>query len=147
MQNPLRHEHLIVQARVRNPIVDVEEAKKWISDLVEKVGMVIAAGPIASYVEKEDNYGITCCVCIETSHMSLHIWDRIDPPLVQFDLYSCAAVDLDIVWKHLLSMQPDIIEYKFLDRENGFKVISEGTKMFGLNGVGPDKSPFNQAVS
>lgn len=147
MEHILRHEHLMVQARVKNPIVDTEVAKKWISELVEKVGMIIAAGPIAAYVEKEGNFGITCCVCIETSHMSLHIWDRVNPPLVQFDLYSCAAIDLDIIWQHLLVMEPDVIEYKFLDRENGFKVISEGTKMFGLNGVGPDKVSSSQAVS
>jgi S-adenosylmethionine/arginine decarboxylase-like enzyme len=147
MEHPLKHEHLLVQARVKKPIVDTEIAKKWISDLVEKVDMVIAAGPIASYVESENNMGITCCVCIQTSHMSLHIWDQIDPPLVQFDLYSCSTIDLDIVWKHLLVMEPDIIEYKFLDRQNGFETISEGTKMFGINGVGPDKVPFNQVVS
>ena len=140
MTKLLRHEHLLVQARVKKPISDEAIAKQWMIDLVEKVGMVVAAGPIASYVSTPGNTGITAAICLQTSHAAMHVWDEVSPALVQFDIYSCSCIDLDIVWAHMAVMEPDTIEYKFLDRENGFKLISEGTKMFGLNGVGPDNN-------
>jgi len=137
----LRHEHLLVRATVKNPIKDVEVAKQWMLDLVEKVGMVVLAGPIASYCDVPGNEGITAAVCLSTSHSALHIWDSVEVPYINFDIYSCSAIDLDVVWQHLLVMEPDYIEYKFLDRDQNFSLISEGSKMFGIPpGVGPDTS-------
>ena len=77
-----------------------------------------------------------------TSHTAIHIWDEVEPALVAFDLYSCSSIDLNVVWKHFLVMEPDEIIYKFLDRESNFDtVITSGIKLFGLNGVGPDSDP------
>jgi S-adenosylmethionine/arginine decarboxylase-like enzyme len=126
----LKHHHLLVQAHVKNPIKDVDFAKQWLSELVIKVGMVIAAGPIASYVETPGNRGITAAINLQTSHASVHGWDEVEPALVQFDIYSCAPVDLDIVWEHFSVLEPISLSYKFLDRDGGFRTMEEGTKTF-----------------
>ena len=78
--------------------------------------MVCAAGPISSYVTKKGNEGLTAAVLIETSHISIHVWDKADPALIQFDLYSCKDFNVDIVLTHFSVFNPVHIEYMLLDR-------------------------------
>jgi len=92
------HKHLMVRAEVREPITSERDAKDWLWELSKLVEMEIClnGGPHAHYVEKDGNYGIAAVAMIETSHISLHVWDREDPPLVQFDIYSCKDYDIKI---------------------------------------------------
>ena len=78
--------------------------------------MKIIKGPYASYVTKEGNRGLTGVVMIETSHISIHIWDEISPALVQCDVYSCADFQRGEVIVHLGMMHPKKIEYMMIDR-------------------------------
>ena len=131
MDKILKHEHLLVKAFVKKPFMDEETVKTWLIDLVHKVGMVVAAGPIASYVTTPGNRGITAAINLATSHAVLHSWDELEIPMVQFDIYSCSTIDLDVVWEHFAILEPVTISYKFLDREFNFNtVISEGTMDF-----------------
>ena len=93
----LYHKHLLVNARVENPIRSEEEAITFLKTLVERIDMKILQGPFASYVDKPGNRGITGIVLIETSHIAFHIWDEVDPSLLQFDLYTCGQLDLSKV--------------------------------------------------
>ena len=110
------HKHLIIRAEVNRPITSEKEIKKWLRDLVKKIDMKIIKGPYASYVSKEGNRGITGVVMIETSHISIHIWDEERPSLVQCDIYSCAEFQQGEVIMHLGIMKPKKIEYMMVDR-------------------------------
>lgn len=114
------HKHLIVRAEVARPFVEVTVAEAWLRNLVSEIGMVITnhGGPHVDYVEKEGNCGIAGIVMIETSHCSLHIWDKQEPPLVQLDVYSCADYDHNIVLGLLEEMEPTKLDWILLDREN-----------------------------
>jgi S-adenosylmethionine/arginine decarboxylase-like enzyme len=65
---------------------------------------------------------------IETSHIAFHIWDELDPALVQFDLYTCGKLDLDQV---LVAFGETFnivkMDYNLYDRENGFVLETVGT--------------------
>ncbi|MDR3424232.1 MAG: S-adenosylmethionine decarboxylase [Alphaproteobacteria bacterium] len=124
----LKHKHLLVHAYVAKPIIDVETAKTWIRQLIEKVGMNILMGPIVAYCDTPGNEGISGAVVIETSHSVIHIWSEDVPASVQFDLYSCSDIDLDAVWEHFQVMEPISLDYKFLDRETSFKTLESGTR-------------------
>ena len=110
------HKHLIIRAAVNEPITSEKELKKWLRDLVKIIKMKIIKGPYASYVSKEGNRGITGIVMIETSHISIHIWDETTPALVQCDVYSCAEFQQGEVIMHLGIMKPKKIEYMMVDR-------------------------------
>ena len=110
------HKHLIIRAAVNEPITSEKELKKWLRDLVKIIKMKIIKGPYASYVSKEGNRGITGIVMIETSHISIHIWDEPTPALVQCDVYSCAEFQQGEVIMHLGIMKPKKIEYMMVDR-------------------------------
>lgn len=114
----MHHKHLMVRAEVEKPITKEVEAKEWLYQLTKTIGMNICpnGGPYAHYVEKPNNYGIAAVVMIETSHISLHVWDRDDPPLVQFDVYSCSDYEVRDVLKAIDQMQPMKIWYKLFDR-------------------------------
>lgn len=122
------HKHLLVNAKVNNPMQSEQEAIDFLISLVNSIDMKIIKGPFASYVDKDGNKGLTAIVMIETSHIAFHIWDEESPGLLQFDLYTCGSLDLDAVM-HTLNQNFDIasLEYKLFDRENGFVVEQEGS--------------------
>lgn len=115
------HKHLLVNAKVRNPIKTEQEGIDFLTNLVNQIDMKIIKGPFASYVDKDGNKGLTAIVMIETSHIAFHIWDETDPSLVQFDLYTCGQLELDKVlsiFKQTFDVQN--LEFVLFDRENGF---------------------------
>lgn len=115
------HKHLLVNAKVKNPINTEQQGIDFLKNLVEKIDMKIIQGPFASYVDKEGNRGLTAVVMIETSHIAFHIWDESNPALVQFDLYTCGKLDLEKVIKIFKeTFTIESLEFILFDRENGF---------------------------
>jgi S-adenosylmethionine/arginine decarboxylase-like enzyme len=112
------HKHLIIRAEVKNPVKNTEDAKSWMTKLIDTIGMKIMMGPYANYLDVPGNRGITTVAIIETSHIAMHVWDEDDPALVQLDVYTCGPLDPYDVVKALRDFHPVKIEMKYLDREN-----------------------------
>lgn len=130
----LYHKHLLVNARVKNPINSEEEGIGFLTRLVENIDMKIIKGPFASYVDKPGNRGLTAIVMIETSHIAFHIWDEEDPGLIQFDLYTCGRLNLQAVIAMFYETFNVIdIDYVLFDREKGF--VKEASSEDGLTYV------------
>lgn len=127
------HKHLLVNAKVKNPMRSEQEAIDFLTNLVQEIDMKIIKGPFSSYVDKDGNKGLTAIVMIETSHIAFHIWDEVDPGLLQFDLYTCGSLDVDKVFRILTeAFTLDSMEYQLFDRENGFVVEQEGNLSDGV---------------
>ncbi len=122
------HKHLLVNAKISNPVKSEAQGIEFLTNLVDKIDMKIIKGPFASYVNVEGNRGLTGIVMIETSHIAFHIWDEVRPGLIQFDLYTCGQLELDKVLS-IFKETFDIItlDYILFDRENGFVEESSGT--------------------
>ena len=116
------HKHLIIRAEVNHPITSEKELRKWLRNLVKKIDMKIIKGPYAAYVSKEGNRGLTGIVMIETSHISIHIWDEESPALVQCDVYSCAEFSSNEVLAEVVSMDVVTIDKIVLDRVDELKI-------------------------
>lgn len=130
----LYHKHLLVNARVKNPINSEEEGIEFLTRLVENIDMKIIKGPFASYVDKPGNKGLTAIVMIETSHIAFHIWDEEDPGLIQFDLYTCGKLNLEaVIAMFYTTFNVVDIDYVLFDREKGF--IKEASSEDGLTYV------------
>ena len=84
--------------------------------------MNIIKGPYASYVSKEGNRGVTGVVMIETSHISIHIWDEDKPALVQCDVYSCAEFSSNEVLAEFIPMDVVTINQMQLNRANTLEI-------------------------
>jgi S-adenosylmethionine/arginine decarboxylase-like enzyme len=127
------HKHLLVNAKIKNPINTEQQGIDFLTNLVNQIDMKIIKGPFASYVDKDGNKGLTAIVMIETSHIAFHIWDEIDPALIQFDLYTCGQLELDKVVS-IFKDTFDLVEmdYILFDRENGFVVEQEGREEDGV---------------
>lgn len=118
------HKHIMIRAKVLNPPQDIKVVKNWLKNFVEDIDMKLLQGPYVSYVDVPGNKGLTAVVMIETSHIAFHVWDEEDPALLQFDLYTCGALDVEKV----LSITDSFFhfqtaEYLVYDRENGFELI------------------------
>ena len=140
------HKHLLVNAKVIKPINTEQQGIDFLTNLVNQIDMKIIKGPFASYVDKEGNKGLTAIVMIETSHIAFHIWDEVDPGLIQFDLYTCGRLELDKVisiFKDTFNLVE--MDYVLFDRENGFVVEQKGREANGVhhnqypNGTNPSQ--------
>ena len=115
-----QHKHLIVRVNIGwcPHEEDLNKISDWIRSLIKKIDMKLLAGPYTTFVNEKGNKGMTSVAIIETSHIALHIWDEVNPGLMQLDVYSCADFNpLDVFDKVNKLFQTIKMEYKFLDRE------------------------------
>ena len=121
MENSLLvHKHLIVRAEVSRPPMDEEQLTEWMKEFVESINMKIFMGPYVKYCSMPGNRGITAVAIIETSHIAMHIWDEVNPALMQVDVYSCGEFDVEKICNKIKKdFDTKKIEYKFLNRETG----------------------------
>jgi S-adenosylmethionine/arginine decarboxylase-like enzyme len=123
------HKHLLVKAQIANHISDTDEISNWISNLVETIQMKLLHGPVSVYCNKTGNRGVTAFAIIETSHIVLHTWDEDSPATLQLDVYTCSELEIDLVFNALSVFQPTTVDYKFLDREQGFLEITDSPEL------------------
>jgi len=110
------HQHFMIDCSVRKPLTNVEDTIKFLKKLVEAIGMKIVAGPIAAYCDAENNEGITGAVCVQTSHCSVHVWDKVEKPYMRLDVYSCKSFDDQIVLDMIEQFEPYEIITENIDR-------------------------------
>lgn len=122
------HKHILINAKVNDPVKSEHEAIMFLDKLVDRIGMKVIKGPYAKYVDVEGNKGLTAIVMIETSHIAFHIWDEEEPGTLQFDLYTCGSLDKDEVIK-ALQERFDVVslDYRLYDRAVGFVLEDEGS--------------------
>lgn len=131
MAKILEHKHLIVRAEVRNPPKDTKKMEAWMSNMVSAIGMQELAAPRAIYSDMVGNRGLTCDVILNTSNAVIHTWDEVDPGLFMLDVYTCGALDPNVIFDLLEEFEPTKIEYMYIDREHGLKVLETGNKLKG----------------
>ena len=122
------HLHLLVKGNIKTPPKTEKLLNIWFGQLVNNVGMKVVAGPTSVYVNEPGNEGITGTVTLATSHASIHVWDNDNPPMFQFDLYSCSEFTAKQVLDHIDDWF-GLIEahYQMIDRNgNDFRIIDSG---------------------
>ena len=119
------HQHLLVKCWVTNPPKEVDDLNNWFVNLVETVGMKVVAGPTSVYVDDIGNEGLTGTVTLATSHASIHIWDSIQLPMIQFDIYSCKTFQMEEVMGCFVDWGLIKFEWMMIDRNNGLTVVAE----------------------
>jgi S-adenosylmethionine/arginine decarboxylase-like enzyme len=130
MSGVIKHKHLIIRAETKKTPEEPKWLHSWLVQLVDDIGMDICQGPITAYVDVPGNKGLTGVVIIETSHIAVHIWDEVNPGLLQMDVYSCADFNpQDIFDKIEEAFEPVKLEYKFLDREKSLTTIESKNKI------------------
>ena len=121
------HLHLLVKGHIKNPPKSEEILNHWFKELVNKVRMVVVAGPTSVYVDEPGNEGITGTVTLATSHSAIHVWDKQEPAMFQFDIYSCSCFEVSEVIEHLNEFELIDCEWLFIDRNEGLKITDKGS--------------------
>lgn len=117
------HLHLLVKGYIKNPPREEAQLNQWLKSLVEKVRMVVVAGPSSVYVDEPGNEGITGTVTLATSHAAIHVWDKHEPAFFQFDIYSCSSFSALEVLEHVNEFDLVSYEYMYIDRNDQMKVV------------------------
>lgn len=127
MSKLLEHKHLIVRAELNNPPKCTSAIDLWMRKLVEQIDMKILMGPYSVYSDMVGNQGLTAVTIIETSHIAMHVWDEVNPALMQLDVYTCSTLNIDDVFKAIEQFEPVKVEYKYIDREYGLTLLDKGS--------------------
>lgn len=131
MANILEHLHFIARAEVLNPPKEIPLIEQWMRDMVKSIGMKELAPPRAVYSDMIGNRGMTCDVLLNTSNACLHSWDECDPGLIMLDVFTCGKLDINIIFDKLTIFKPTKIEYLYLDRNKGLKILDMKEMNFG----------------
>jgi S-adenosylmethionine/arginine decarboxylase-like enzyme len=123
----LNHKHFLGTAYIARPPENTDFVGKWLSQLVEKIGMRVLMGPHVINCLTEGNEGITGVIVLETSHSSCHFWCEVPRPFFTFDIYSCKDFDIEVIKKHI-DEAFGLIELKYgvINRNNGIKLTEIG---------------------
>jgi S-adenosylmethionine/arginine decarboxylase-like enzyme len=122
----LEHKHLIVRAELNNPPKCTSAIDLWMRKLVDTIDMKILMGPYSVYSDMVGNQGLTAVTIIETSHIAMHVWDEVEPALMQLDVYTCSTLNVDDVFEAIKQFEPVTVEYKYIDREHDLTLLSNG---------------------
>ena len=120
------HQHLLMKVWIENPPKEASVLNEWFINLVHTVGMEVVAGPTSVYVDYPGNEGLTGTVTLATSHASIHIWDNLELPMMQFDIYSCKSFTLEQVMECFKPFGLVKAEWIMIDRNNKPIIFSEG---------------------
>ncbi|MDD3412371.1 MAG: S-adenosylmethionine decarboxylase [Lachnospiraceae bacterium] len=119
----LFHQHLLLRAYVSHPPVEEEILNKWMTELVSDIGMKVVVPAKSKYVDAVGNEGLTGSINIETSHMAIHIWSKLEPARVEMDVYSCACFETETILKKLNEWGLEKYHAMMVDRnDDEFKV-------------------------
>ena len=122
----LEHKHLIIRAELKNLPKCVEAIQDWMKLLVANIDMKILMGPYAVYSDMIGNQGLTAVTIIETSHIAMHVWDEVNPALMQLDVYTCSKLNVNDVFLALSDFIPVNVEFKYIDREHDLTLLDKG---------------------
>ena len=112
------HRHLIVRAYVNNPPKSEEALAEWCKETISLVGMKVIGGPLVVRGEMKDNEGLTAVAVLDFSHLSVHTWDRVNPALIEFDLFSCKDFNVENVIEKINEFDTLDFSYMFIDRDS-----------------------------
>ena len=126
MSKILEHKHLIVRAELNDPPYSTTDIKDWMRRLVDRIDMNILMGPYAVYSDMVGNQGLTAVTIIETSHIAMHVWDEVQPALMQLDVYTCSTLDIKDVFAAIEEFEPTKVEYKYIDRDQSLTLLDKG---------------------
>ena len=126
MSKILEHKHLIVRAELNDPPYSTTDIKDWMRRLVDRIDMNILMGPYAVYSDMVGNQGLTAVTIIETSHIAMHVWDEVQPALMQLDVYTCSKLDINDVFAAIEEFEPTKVEYKYIDRDQSLTLLDKG---------------------
>jgi len=123
--NPrLVHKHLLVRAEVNSPPLfkDGERLNNEIKSLIKAIDMNILSGPHTKWSDVEGNEGYSSVAIIDTSSITFHSWKD---GVIQLDVYSCKDFAIKKVFMWLAQFDLEKVDYKYLDRDKGFKNLDD----------------------
>jgi len=142
MNPKLVHKHLLIRAEVKLPPLYSYSSSRLdeeIKNLVKNIDMEVMSGPHSAYCVEPGNQGWSSTALITTSSITFHSWTELD--LIQLDVYSCKDFKIKDVFMWLAQFELEKLDYKYLDREQGFKTLADqelnhwDNKQYNLNNL------------
>lgn len=113
----MEHTHLIINATFsKTPFIETDFTSSWIKDIVRKIDMDLLYQPVSVKCDTPNNEGISAFCLITTSHIALHSWEKLEPNLVQLDIYSCKDFSQSLILEEFKKFSPIRLGCKYLDR-------------------------------
>ena len=120
------HYHLILRLELEDIPSTGESLIEFVEELADEIGMKIVYGPKAVHLPYPETEGWSCIAVITSSHISVHTWNKTEPPLMQLDIFSCNGFSRKKVEDYInRKFQVNKMSEIFIDRTSAIKIKEE----------------------
>ena len=124
------HNHLMINADTAFPITRKRELRKFLKSTAEVIGVHRLGGTRVRYCSREGARGLIGSLMLDTSHVSIHIFDEPKPANVRIDVYTSGNLDVELtILKIVNDLKIDDIQWLHYNRTSGFILRAEGTML------------------
>lgn len=124
------HNHLMINAETAFPITNKWQLRKFLKGIAETVGVHRVGGTRVRYSRRAGARGLIGSLMLDTSHISIHIFDEPTPAHVRIDVYTSNSMDVELtILKIVNDLKIDDIQWLHYNRTSGFNLRAEGSML------------------
>jgi S-adenosylmethionine/arginine decarboxylase-like enzyme len=124
------HNHLMINAETAFPITNKRQLRKFLKGTAEVIGVHRLGGTRVRYSRRAGARGLIGSLMLDTSHISIHIFDEPVPAHIRIDVYTSGSLDVELtILKIVNDLKIDDIQWLHYNRTSGFNLRAEGSML------------------
>jgi S-adenosylmethionine/arginine decarboxylase-like enzyme len=120
----------MINADTAFPITNKRQLRRFLKDVAETIGVHRLGGTRVRYSRRAGARGLIGSLMLDTSHISVHIFDEPVPAHIRIDVYTSGSLDVELtILKIVNDLKIDDIQWLHYNRTSGFNLRAEGSML------------------
>jgi S-adenosylmethionine/arginine decarboxylase-like enzyme len=120
----------MINADTASPITNKRHLRRFLTDVAETIGVHRLGGTRVRYSRRAGARGLIGSLMLDTSHISVHIFDEPVPAHIRIDVYTSGSLDVELtILKIVNDLKIDDIQWLHYNRTSGFNLRAEGSML------------------
>jgi S-adenosylmethionine/arginine decarboxylase-like enzyme len=120
----------MINAETAFPITNKRQLRRFLKGTAETIGVHRLGGTRVRYCRRAGARGLIGSLMLDTSHISIHIFDEPIPAHVRIDVYTSGNLDVELtILKIVNDLKIDDIQWLHYNRTSGFNLRAEGSML------------------
>jgi S-adenosylmethionine/arginine decarboxylase-like enzyme len=120
----------MINAETAFPVTNKRQLRRFLKDVAETIGVHRLGGTRVRYSRRAGARGLIGSLMLDTSHISIHIFDEPVPAHMRIDVYTSGSLDVELtILKIVNDLKIDDIQWLHYNRTSGFNLRAEGSML------------------